>query len=177
MDWLWDNIVGVITTVLAIYSAVLSSLNFWHMWERDKKELYIEAFFLQSLLPDWGDVFVSIANKSLRPITIKEYGFKYVPSSASKMVEPRDYKIKMIRYDKLIKLTTSEQYSYRVDFKKYVGNLKTAESNFMLKAVPYVIDTEGQRYKGPPFKHPANFVFLLPESDTDKDNKSERQKD
>ena len=175
MSWFWGNFGGVITTVLAIYGAVLSSLNFWHTRKRDKKELYFEAFFLQSSDPRWGEVHVSFANKSLRPITIKEYGFKYVSSSASKMVEPKDVEIKKSHYDELIKLATSEQYSYAVYFVKSAGNIKTAESNFMLKAIPYAIDTEGQLYTGAPFKHPANFVFFLPKSDTDKDNKPEHQ--
>ena len=175
MDWFLDIFRGDITTVIAITSLALSIFNSWYMWKRDKKGLYFEAFFLPSSDPRWGDVLVSFANKSLRPITIKEYGFKYVPLSASKMVEPKDVKIKRSLYDELIKLATSEQYSYAVHFVKSAGNIKTAESNFMLKAIPYAIDTEGQLYKGASFKHPANFVFFLPKSDTDKDNKSEHQ--
>jgi len=156
MDWLWDNIVGVITTVLAIYGAVLSSLNFWHMWERDKKELYIEAFFLQSLLPDWGDVFVSIANKSLRPITIKEYGFKYVPSSASKMVGPQEDDVN--RKFPVILTQTSDQFSYDVPC-CYFANEKEKFHHFDACAIPYAIDNEGQKYNGTPLQHPIYFVL------------------
>lgn len=155
MAWLWDNIVGVITTVLAIYGAVLSSLNYWHMRKRYKKELYIEASFHQSSNSAWSYVQVYIANKSLRPITIKEYGFKYASSSDSKLLEPGDLKINL--FGTPIKLATSEQFSYRIDF-----NLTKSKSNFMLKAIPYAIDTEGQRYTGVAFNHPDNFVFIRP---------------
>ena len=175
MDWFLNGYFQALTSLIAISGLALSIFNSWYMWKRDKKELYFEAFFLQSSDPRWGEVHVSFANKSLRPITIKEYGFKYVSSSASKMVEPKDVEIKKSHYDELIKLATSEQYSYAVYFVKSAGNIKTAESNFMLKAIPYAIDTEGQLYTGAPFKHPANFVFFLPKSDTDKDNKSEHQ--
>lgn len=114
MDWFSTGYSQLITSLIAISTLAIMFFSFWHTRKRDKKELYFEAFFLQSSDPRRGEVHVSFANKSLRPITIKEYGFKYVSSSASKMVEPKDVEIKKSHYDELIKLATSEQYSYAV---------------------------------------------------------------
>ena len=161
MDWFWENIVGVITTVLAVYGAFLSSLNFWHMWKRDKKELYIKAIFRE--VTDGGTSYVEfhIVNKSLRPITIKEFGFKYASSPVSKLLKHPDYNSNTL--EPLRKLNTSEEcyavillwnyanHAYRVDLNRI--------NNSMVKAVPYVIDTEEQRYRGKPFKHPAKFYL------------------
>lgn len=161
MDWLWNNFGGVITMVLAVYGALLSSLNFWHMWKRDKKELYIKAIFRQVTDGTPSYIEFYIVNKSLRPITIKEYGFKYAASPVSKLIKPADCDGNPIEPPR--KLNTSEECHTVILLGDYANHPYEADlnriTNFMLKAVPYVIDTEEQRYRGQPFKHPANFYF------------------
>ncbi|MBI0168981.1 MULTISPECIES: hypothetical protein [Bartonella] len=156
MAWLWDNIVGVITTVLAIYGAVLSSLNFWHMRKRDKKELYIEANFIQSSYVEANIATITVVNKSLRPITIKEIGLKYDPSVEPKLSKPVDYENDAARLP--AKLETSDQFSYDVPC-CYFANEKEKFHHFDTCAVPYAIDNEGQKYNGTPLQHPIYFVL------------------
>jgi len=155
MAWLWDNIVGVITTVLAIYGAVLSSLNFWHMRKRDKKELYIEANFIQSSYVEANIATITVVNKSLRPITIKEIGLKYDPSVEPKLSKPVDYENDAARLP--AKLETSDQFSYDVPC-YYSANQNDKADHFDTIAVPYAIDNEGQRYKGAPLEHRVFFM-------------------
>ena len=173
MAWLWDNTVGVITTVPAIYGAVLSSLNFWHMRKRDKKELYIEANFIQSSDVEANTATITVVNKSLRPITIKEIGLKYDASVELKLSNPVDYEDDALRLP--AKLETSDQFSYDVPC-CYFAKEKEKAHHFDTSAVPYAIDNEGQRYKGTPFKHRVFFI-QDPNSGTGKDGKSEDLKD
>lgn len=156
MAWLWDNIVGVITTVLAIYGAVLSSLNFWHMRKRDKKELHIEANFIQSSYVEANIATITVVNKSLRPITIKEIGLKYDPSVEPKLSKPVDYENDAARLP--AKLETSDQFSYDVPC-CYFANEKEKFHHFDTCAIPYAIDNEGQKYNGTPLQHPIYFVL------------------
>ena len=156
MSWLWDNITGVITTVLAIYGAVLSSLNFWHMRKRDKKELYIEANFIQSSDVEANTATITVVNKSLRSITIKEIGLKYDSSVELKLSKPVDYENDALRLP--VKLETSDQFNYDIPC-CYFANEKEKAHHFDTSAVPYAIDNEGQRYKGTPLQHPIYFVL------------------
>ena len=163
MDWFWNNFGGVITTVLAVYGAFLSSLNFWHTRKRDKKELYIKSEIKteSSSSDKIKDKYaiITIVNKSLRPIAIDKIGFKYAYSFGAKSLKHKNFETGAFINHK--KLDTSEVFYYYFNFKYSVDTPEDTNSNSMLKAIPYVIDTEGERYKGEPFKHPANFVFYL----------------
>ena len=157
MDWFWNNFGGVITTVLAVYGAFLSSLNFWHTRKRDKKELYIKSELSSGNNTKYESATITIVNKSLRPIAINKIGFKYAYSFTSKSLKHKNFETGSFTHPR--KLGTAEVLRYRFDFKYAAGTTEDVNSNRMLKAVPYVIDTEGQRYKGEPFRHPANFYF------------------
>lgn len=155
MDWFWENIVGVITTVLAVYGAVLSSLNFWHTSKRDKKELCIEAEFKQGSFVTLNNVTVTVINKSLRPITIKKIGLEYDPFVEAKFPKPVGYEHEAIKLP--IRLEISDQFYYHVPC-CYLANQNEKANHFDTSAIPYAIDNEGQKYKGTPLKHP---VFII----------------
>ena len=155
MDWFLNNFGGVITTVLAVYGAVLSSLNFWHTRKRDKKELHIEAIS-KPLSDNFFDyVRITVANKSLRPIAIKEIGLEYKPSFKARLSKPVGMDRVFVRMP--AKLETSDLLNYDCNCRYHAGKNEdpyTIEAS----AVPYVIDTEGQRYKGAPLKHLVYFI-------------------
>ncbi|WP_295963533.1 hypothetical protein [uncultured Bartonella sp.] len=154
MAWLWDNIVGVITTVLAIYGAILSSLNFWHTKKRDKKELYIKATFYPGIVAELNYVTITVVNKSLRPITIKDIGLKYDPSVEPKLSKPIGFDNGSDRLP--IRLETSDQLSHVV-FCRYFSVQTEKSHSLELSAVPFAIDTEGQQYNGVPLNHSISF--------------------
>lgn len=175
MSWFWDNFGGVITTVIAIYGAFLSSLNFWYMWKRDRKKLYIKAIYNPSNNVNYNNVEITVISGTRRPIIIEDVGLKY-PTS----FEPKISKIINVYYDPAIselpkKLEIGEKYSCSFLCSYYDDKNEKCYS-VDVSAVPYAIDTEGQQYVGEPLKHQ---VFFIPcsKSDTDKDNKSEHQKD
>ncbi len=171
MDWFWDNFGGVVTTVLAIYGAFLSSLNCWHMWKRDKKELYFDINSNQAYDEGSTNVIINIVNNSLRPVAIKEIGLKYKRSFEDRLSKP-------VHFDGVsvilpARLETSDQLRYLCNCLYFAGENEQPH-NIEAIAVPYAIDTEGQRYKGAPFKHYVSFISCS-KSDTDTDNKSEHQ--
>ena len=72
-----------------------------------KKELYIEANFIQSSDVEANTATITVVNKSLRPITIKEIGLKYDASVKPKLSNPVDYEDDVLRLP--AKLETSDQ--------------------------------------------------------------------
>lgn len=155
MTWFWNNFGSVITAVLAVYGAFLSSYNFWLTKKRDKKALDIKTEIIPRSPDILTDVIITVINKSLRPITINEIGLKYDPSIESKLSKPVDYPDEVLKLP--VRLETSNQFSYHVPC-CYSANQNDKADHFDTIAVPYAIDNEGQRYKGAPLEHRVFFM-------------------
>ena len=163
MSWFSNGYLQPLTPLIVILGLAISFFSFWHTKKRDKKELYIKSEIKteSSSSDEIKDKYaiITIVNKSLRPIAIDKIGFKYAFSFGAKSLKHKNFETGAFINHK--KLDTSEVFYYYFNFKYSVDTPEDTNSNSMLKAIPYVIDTEGERYKGEPFKHPANFVFYL----------------
>ena len=155
MAWIWDNILGVIAMIVAVYGAVLSTFNTRYNYRRDRKELYITATFDENSRVEFNSVSITVVNKSLRPVTVKEIGLKYETSVEPKLSNPVDIEEDSVRLP--LKLEVSDEFVYCVPC-CYFMNKNEDASRLVTIAVPYAIDNEGQRYNGVPLKHTVYFV-------------------
>lgn len=155
MAWFLDYIWPLVTPVFAVCGVALSIFNTWYNYRRDKKELYITATFDENNRVEFNSVSITVVNKSLRPITVKEIGLKYETSVEPKLSNPVDIEEDSVRLP--LKLDVSDEFVYCVPC-CYFMNKNEDASRLVTIAVPYAVDNEGERYNGVPLKHTVYFV-------------------
>ena len=165
MSWLWDNIVSVITTVLAIYGAVLSTFNYWHMRKRDKKNVMVtlELKRLEDKRHHKAGLRIKVVNKGYRPVAISKIGI--LESDGRDMPEPHEDDVN--RKFPVI-LTQSLETSVIIRDSSFIAS---GEENY--EFTPYAVDNEGQRFLGATCSWDDIAPLVIPERFTGTDNKSE----
>ena len=169
MSWLWDNIVSVITTVLAIYGAVLSTFNYWHMRKRDKKSVMVtlELKRLENKRHHKSGLRIKVVNKGYRPVAISKIGI--LESDGRDMPEPHEDDVN--RKFPVI-LTQSLETSVIIRDSSFIASrVKNYEFT------PYAVDNEGQRFLGTTRSWEDIAPLVAPEFYTGTDNKSETKPD
>lgn len=169
MSWLWDNIVSVITTVLAIYGAVLSTFNYWHMRKRDKKSVMVtlELKRLENKRHHKSGLRIKVVNKGYRPVAISKIGI--LESDGRDMPEPHEDDVN--RKFPVI-LTQSLETSVIIRDSSFIAS---GEENY--EFTPYAVDNEGQRFLGATCSWDDIAPLVAPEFYTGTDNKSETKPD
>ena len=169
MSWLWDNIVSVITTVLAIYGAVLSTFNYWHTRKRDKKSVMVtlELKRLEDKRHHKSGIPIKVVNKGYRPVAIAKIAVQ--ESDGGDMPGPQEDDVN--RKFPVI-LTQSLETSVIIPNYNFIAS---GEENY--KFTPYAVDNEGQRFFGTTRSWDDIAPLVLPEFYTGTDNKSETKPD
>lgn len=163
MNWHWDNIVSVITTVLAIYGAVLSTFNYWHMRKRDKKSVMVtlELKRLEDKRHHKAGLRIKVVNKGYRPVAISKIGI--LESDGRDMPEPHEDDVN--RKFPVI-LTQSLETSVIIRDSSFIASrVKNYEFT------PYAVDNEGQRFLGTTRSWEDIAPLVAPEFYTGTDNK------
>ena len=165
MSWLWDNIVSVITTVLAIYGAVLSTFNYWHTRKRDKKSVMVtlELKRLEDKRHHKSGIPIKVVNNGYRPVAIAKIAVQ--ESDGGDMSGPQEDDVN--RKFPVI-LTQSLETSVIIPNYNFIAS---GEENY--KFTPYAVDNEGQRFFGTTRSWDDIAPLVLPEFYTGTDNKSE----
>lgn len=170
MEWNWANILQWVTTVIAVYAAILSTFNTWYNYRRDKKKLLINV---EVVPPPVGDCFVksetqyaivTVTNTSFRPITIVEIGFtltdgeKILREDEIDEETQRAFEKAGLPLDTELpcKLAISESASYVIPTYQ-LGSFVDDETNDIVDTfVPYALDSENESHQGASVKLDMN---------------------
>ena len=165
MSWFLDIFRGDITTVLAIYGAVLSSLNFWHTRKRDKKSVMVtlELKRLEDKRHHKSGLRIKVVNNGYRPVAIAKIAVQ--ESGGRDMPEPQEDDVN--RKFPVI-LTQSLETSVIIRDSSFIAS---GEEN--CEFTPYAVDNEGQRFFGATCSWDDIAPLVAPEFYTGTDNKSE----
>lgn len=161
MAWIWDNILGIIAMIVAVYGAVLSTFNTWYNYRRNNPNVGI-SFEIRCDKDDnpvnnkdchQPIVIVTVVNKSIVPVSIAKIGFML--EDGTEIPESYLDKIKKDKTHLPKRLEKGEQAIYSTSLVHILGE-KEITNDFKVyhNVIPYAEDTEGNTYKGQTMKFP-----------------------
>ena len=161
MAWIWDNILGIIAMIVAVYGAVLSTFNTWYNYRRNNPNVGISSDFqrdkngevIMNKLLHEPIVIVTVVNKSIVPVSIAKIGFKFEGGKKIPDLDLNELKKHRTHLPKRLKKGDQAIYSttlVHIFAKKEITNDFKVYHN----VIPYAEDTEGNTYKGQTMKFP-----------------------
>ena len=169
--WIWANLWPLVTTVIAVYGAVLSTLNTLYNYRRDRIKISIKSDVEKVIATevDYYLLKLTIINRSHRPVTITEMGFMstdgerltFQKSSAERGLDSfcRSF-AKELHFDPNESLDITEPpdselpkkllISDKVEYNRLTQTVLKHENGSMQSRtlIPYGVDSEGNIYKG-----------------------------
>lgn len=186
MAWIWDNIWQwvttriwanlwpLVTTVIAVYGAVLSTLNTLYNYRRDRIKISIKSDVEKVIATevDYYLLKLTIINRSHRPVTITEMGF--MSTVGERLTFPKgaedtrmnSYFLSLgnapydisespdIKEPADSELPKKLLISDKVEYNRLTQTVLKHENGSMQSRtlIPYGVDSEGNIYKGRPVK-------------------------
>lgn len=159
----------LLTSLIAVYGAVLSTFNFLHLRKRDKKSVMVtlELKRLEDKRHHKSGLPIKVVNNGYRPVAIAKIAVQ--ESDGRDIPGPQEDDVN--RKFPVI-LTQSLETSVIIPNYNFIAS---GEENY--KFTPYAVDNEGQRFFGTTRSWDDIAPLVLPEFYTGTDNKSETKPD
>lgn len=157
MAWIWDNIWPLVTTVIAVYGAVLATVKFLR-----SRKINLSFITDYQLIKQAKYLVVTVINKSAFPVTIEKIGLKTISGEDFGTLDiGRAYNTPLPKMLKQGERATFYASTMNFPALETRYGTDTQDGSHKYPVVPYARDSSNKEYKGKMLYVPESWVIAL----------------